>query len=346
MNKRSIRRSAFAAGVLALAMGLSACSSSPVAQSATTDNAPVAVNLAIAAPGPNPIGAWGEGGQAAGIFAKAGLDLKLTYLTGTATASTVVQSGQALAAFAGPEPLPAAALGKEGDEMVSIYQASYSTNFPFGFLKGSAVQSLQNLKGARVGVLSAASAGVQTLDAALRDHGLSLKDVQLVPIGVGQSAITAVRQGEVDFLAYYQAGYTQLQLSGIDVRVENYKGTDQYPGQVIFTTRDNIKNHPQELQSLVNGVAAAYEYCSEQPEQCVDGWAKQVGVKDIQSSLAVWKSMLNISKLPAEAEGKWGWSSDLYWKNLVEIQMKSGIISRAPDVQKLYSNQFVDAVKG
>ena len=305
------------------------------------------VTLTVGVPSPDPVTAFLEAGISKGYFKANGVDLHLAYTQGSVTATSLVQSGQADAGLAGPEQLPSA--NQQGADLVAIYQHAYSPIFPVAYLDGSKYQSIQSLKGARIGVLSHASGAVPVLQAILQGAGLSLNDVHLVPIGFGAQAVAAVKAGSVDFLAYYDSGYALMENQGVKLRTyQDPSLTNKYPGQVIFTSQKTLSDRGTALVGMLRGMTKSIKYCTSQPTDCIDAFAAAVegGVSDKSVATSEWKARAAIMQPPAEAKGLFGYTSDSYWQSLLRVQLEGGVIKKTMPASSLFTTKLTADANG
>jgi NitT/TauT family transport system substrate-binding protein len=127
------------------------------------------------------------------------------------------------------------------------------------------IHSARDLKGRRIGV-TAIGAGTHVLAASILHHaGYNLSDVEVVPVGSGDSFIAAMKEKRIDVGMATDPTTTRLLLSGegsIVLDMTNadetgiiFNGPYQFTG--LLTRPDVIRDHPEIVQEAVNAVVKA-----------------------------------------------------------------------------------------
>jgi ABC-type nitrate/sulfonate/bicarbonate transport system substrate-binding protein len=302
------------------------------------------VVLLIAAASPSPFSAYFQGGKEEGIFADNGIDLEFQYVSGGTTTVSALVAGQVDVVMSGAEP-GVIASAEEGADIVSIAQLAYSNVYSWGFVPGSPVQKVADLKGARLGVASVSGSSIPVVESELAGVGLSLADVTLVPIGDGAQAVAAFQSGEVDAFFYYDTGFVLFKKAGLDFRQEalGERFVGQYPATVITTTGAKIEERGEVLTRFLQGLQSSIKWCLDDPEGCIDQFAKAApdSAPDKELALEILKARIAYMELPAEANGQYGYSDESYWANLVDILTEGGLLTSDPDPSTLFTNDLL-----
>jgi NitT/TauT family transport system substrate-binding protein len=130
------------------------------------------------------------------------------------------------------------------------------------------IRSERDLKGRRIGV-TAIGAGTHVLAASiLHQAGYSLRDVEVVPVGSGDSFIAAMKQKRIDAGMATDPTTTRLLMSGdasilLDMTDPDetgvvFHGPYQFTG--LLTRPDIIRDRPAVAQAMVNAVVKAARY--------------------------------------------------------------------------------------
>ena len=130
------------------------------------------------------------------------------------------------------------------------------------------IRSERDLKGRRIGV-TAIGAGTHVLAASVLHHaGYSLRDVEIVPVGSGDSFIAAMEQKRIDVGMATDPTTTRLLLSGaasimLDMTTPDetsliFNGPYQFTG--LLTRPDVIRDRPATVQAVVNALVKAARF--------------------------------------------------------------------------------------
>ncbi len=205
---------------------------------------------------------------ALGYFDQEGLDVKVQYFDGGTGAARALTSREF--DFSGNSIDHAVILRESGQQ---IYMVASFTDLPCVTLVvrkdlRSQIRSIQDLKGRRIGV-TALGAGTHVLAASvLRKAGYSLRDVQIVPVGFGDSLIAAISEKRIDAALTTDPTTTRLLLSGtasILLDMTNaeetkaiFDGPYQFTG--LLTRQDVMRDHPSRVQAMVNAIVKTNTY--------------------------------------------------------------------------------------
>ncbi|WP_268920486.1 ABC transporter substrate-binding protein [Actinomadura soli] len=148
---------------------------------------------------------------------------------------------------------------------------------------GSPIRSGTDLKGKKIGVISLASGSAPYAKAFAKDAGLDgEKDIDLLPVGIGTPAASALNTGKVDALALYTAPYAAIENSGTKLRYLPNSAAFQGIRSLTFAAReDTIKKKKDALTRYLRAAYQGLLFSSVQPEG-----AMQVGFKTFPAMLS------------------------------------------------------------
>jgi len=116
-------------------------------------------------------------------------------------------------------------------------------------------ENLRDLKGKTIGVTGLGAFTDKLLRGLLKDAGLSEQDVNIVPVGVGQTAISALQGGQVDAYTAYPPLTSVMEAEGLDYQVimstENFP--DRYGSYLLnhmVTTQQVVDESPELVKSF------------------------------------------------------------------------------------------------
>lgn len=210
------------------------------------------------------------------------------------------------------------------------------------------IKSPADLKGHLVGVTALGSGTEFMLRSLTTKAGLGPDDVNMVAIGTGPSSIAAVEHKSVDAVVTADPAATVLESRGllhvlidgrtVDGTKQTYGGI--YPTICLYSTEDFITKNPETVQRLVNAFAKALV------------WIHDTDAKDIVAALPSeyiigdkdqFTLMIDKSKQMFPQDGHFN-LPDLERVHDVISQFSPAVRNAKIDMDKTYTNQFVDAV--
>jgi len=224
----------------------------------------------------------------------------------------------------------------------------------------SPIRSGADLKGKKIGVISLASGSAPYARAFAKDAGLDgQKDIDLLPVGIGTPAASALNSGKVDALALYTAPYASIENSGTKLRYLPNGAAFQGIRSLTFAAReDTIKEKKEELTLYLRAAYQGLLFSSVQPEG-----AMRIGFKTfpamlsgqtVEQRLAADTKVLNSfldSATPAQGEpesfSNWGAIGDAEWQKTMAYTRAAGQITKDIPVSDVWdpsllagANQF------
>lgn len=139
------------------------------------------------------------------------------------------------------------------------------------------------LKGKKVSVTAPGSGSWAFLIGYLRSHGLSDRDVSIVPLGGLSSTLTGLKSGRVDASVTWEPGTAQALSEGYAVRIVNLSdpkvsrelyGSAQTLSQVIVAKNSFIERHPELAKQIYASLNSAIK------------WLKSANIKAVTEIMA------------------------------------------------------------
>jgi NitT/TauT family transport system substrate-binding protein len=240
--------------------------------------------------------------KAMGFWKEEGLDVEVQLANGTGSALQQLIAGQVIGTVGGVPP--AMALINKGAKIVTAASInSRNVYYPVA-LETSKIRDVKDMKGAKVGVVSASSSNVYWIKAMVQKYGLNPEtDITLVSVGSGPAALQALTAGRIDILQLFEAAYDQIELTGHKLRrFDHVKEFNELAYTFGMTVRlDTMKSDPELIAKLMRGITKGIVYAKANPEATVRmHWAtyplaKPQGKSDAEAmanDLAVLKSAL------------------------------------------------------
>jgi NitT/TauT family transport system substrate-binding protein len=126
--------------------------------------------------------------------------------------------------------------------------------------KAASYKSAADLKGMKIGVSAPGSSTNFFLMYLMSKAGLKPTDAAYIGVGIGPSAVAAIKKGEIDALANLDPMITKLEQDG-DIKVVADSRTEEgtraifggsNPAAVLYVRQDFIDKNPATVQALVN----------------------------------------------------------------------------------------------
>jgi NitT/TauT family transport system substrate-binding protein len=146
---------------------------------------------------------------------------------------------------------------------------------------GSPIHKVQDFKGKIIGVSSLGTGGVPLLKSYLSANGLNPEtDVTMVAVGVGPTALEALRSDRVQGLMFWGSAITGFEVTGTKFNYFFDPKWRKYPDFSIATLQSTIDRDPGMVVALVRGATKASLFAMTNPD-CVRKlqWAKYPDTK-------------------------------------------------------------------
>lgn len=215
--------------------------------------------------------------------------------------------------------------------------------------KAATYKKPEDLRGMKLGISSPGSGSDMFLKLFLAKHGIKASDVPTVSVGLGPTAIAAIRAGQLDGLANNDPVLGVLEQSG-DIKIiadgrhdegskEVYGGP--YPCAAMIASEDFIKANPKTTQAMANAMVRTLQWMAKaKPEDIINVMPKQFSQPDPE----VTKKILINLKDTYSADG-------LFPENSGELAYQAlgpyvpNLETAKPSLAKTFTNDFVKAVQ-
>ncbi|MFW5799999.1 MAG: ABC transporter substrate-binding protein [Spirochaetota bacterium] len=185
------------------------------------------------------------------------------------------------------------------------------------------------------------------LEALLKSAGLTKQDIKLVPVPPGMSLFfTDDPEKMVPIWAGHAADEPLKSIErGIDVNYffpEDYDGKPRI-GNILFTSKDFEKKHPEIVEGVVKGILEAWYYSFNNLDEAVDITMKYMKGTDAdkkhqKNMLIKMKDFMLIEKYGE----KIGWSNQDKWGNAVENFVKNNK-DASFSLNEILTNKYVES---
>ncbi len=205
-------------------------------------------------------------------------------------------------------------------------------------LAAPSVTSLADLRDKRIGVENTA-VGALVLVAALADAGLTVSDVDVVPLTVDKH-VQSFSDGAIDAVVSFEPFITQLQKAGAQTLFDS----THMPGQIIdvlVTRQTVIDNRSPALEILIQQQFKALRYFEAEPEKSVTLISPRMGTSE--EALMQGYTGLILPNLDGNRELMGGQNPPLMdsAKKLASLMMNEKLLYKKPFIKDLIDNRFV-----
>ncbi|MET8052122.1 MULTISPECIES: ABC transporter substrate-binding protein [unclassified Streptosporangium] len=289
-----------------------------------------------------------------GFFDEQNLDVETINADGSVAAIQAVASGSADITAADAGSILAAV--EKGVPVKAIGGLVQNWPWVMAVKPGSGIKSGADLKGKKIGVISLASGSSPYARGYVREAGLDPeKDVELLPVGVGAQAASAISSGQVDALALYTQAYATIENSG--VTYEYLPNPDMFQGirSITFAVRKDAFDEKKDvltrflragyqgmLFSAVNNEAAARIGYTVFP-QILAGKSAEDRIADDTKVMAAWLKTATPTTGEPETFADWGAISDQEWTKTAAYTKGAGQITKDPVIADVWDASLLPA---
>jgi NitT/TauT family transport system substrate-binding protein len=293
--------------------------------------------------------------QQFGFFKQEGVRADVVMGQGTPQMLSLLVAGTAELVFCNPEP--AVVLNAERNLNVRSVFVAMEGQYILAVPEDSAIQTVQDLKGKRLGMFSPQS-GIDYLKARLLDAGMTTADLEIVPTAFGAQTMAAIRQKQVDAILYWSDAMLMMRYAGLKLRdlpkADWENGLYQYVG---VTTQDVIDKRPEALIRALRAMAQGQMMSVLAPEMTVEAFwkqypdqapkpeARETAFKQTLARVNQQNTLIGVPPNPTKEQlmaQQWGNQTLAAWTRIEENLFRIGSITRKIDPARVFENKFVE----
>jgi len=289
-------------------------------------------------------------GQQTGFFKEEGLDVEVRYASGAPQGTQVAAANQADVAIVTVEPLiNGYDKGVRGKFLALINnKLIYYIAVP----EDSPIKTVEDLRGKKIGVASFGSAAVPVVRSILRSAGIQPASDTLLPVGVMDQAMAALKSDKVQALGLYDGMYFALERAGFKFRYFHHPALTNFGNTGMFASDDTIKNKQDELCRFSRAYAKATLFAVTNPEAAVKMYWKVApsarrGATDeeaMKNGLAEIAPMLKVYDIGFPPGRKYGQIDRAAFEKYIELNKQEGVINATPPVDALVTDAFSECM--
>ena len=279
-----------------------------------------------------------------------GMKVQLVPVPGSTDCVKLVATGDLPYSLPSIEPLPAAI--QQGVKAKIFYTAYQGNIYGIAVPRQSAIRSIKDLKGKKIGVASMGSAGVPVARGLLAMNGLDPeKDAQIVVVGEAAQAAALLRGDQVAALSLYDTQYSLVDSAGVPVRLLDSGPVARFPSNGFLALDETLRKERAQSVALGKGYAMGTVFAVANPEAAVKilyevyPQTKPSGKSDEQALRDDVKTLLARAehwKLEAGGVSRWGESSVKDFDAYQDFLVKWKVIPAKVPVGELVTNELVD----
>jgi NitT/TauT family transport system substrate-binding protein len=287
-----------------------------------------------------------------GWFRQEGVEVELVPLAGSTACVQHVATRDVDFSLPSVEPL---AIGRPQGIKAKIYYTAYQGNiYGIAVPADSPVQTLADLKGKKIGVISMASGGVMVAKELARAAGLDPeRDVSIVVAGEGAQTAAMVRGRQVDALSQFDTQYAMVENAGVKLRLLDTRAIDRYPSNGFLALEETLKSRRQEAVALARGYARGTVFTIANPEAAIrilweaypqtrpTGKDEATALRDdtrvLEARIANWR-------LEKAGVKRWGENSEANYAAYAEFMLKTGVIKQPVEGRDLITNELIEEI--
>jgi NitT/TauT family transport system substrate-binding protein len=239
-----------------------------------------------------------------GYFKQEGLDVEISDFAGGGRALQALMGGSADVVTGSFDHT--IQMHAKGQPIMGVVELGRIPGFVLGVLtsKAGAYRGPADLKGMKIGITAPGSSTHFMARYLMAQAGLKPDDAAFIGTGTGQTAVAAVRRGEIDALINVDPVISLLESEGgikVVADTRTLEGTRRvyggaYPAAVLYTTPAYIQSNPAAVQSMVNALVrglrwmhgrSAEEIAKVMPEEYALG-NRENYVRSIRNSLGMF----------------------------------------------------------
>jgi NitT/TauT family transport system substrate-binding protein len=285
-----------------------------------------------------------------GFYGREGMTVQLVPVPGSTDCVKLVATGDLPYSLPSIEPFPAARA--QGVKAKIFYTAYQGNIYGIAVGKQSAIHSIKDLKGKKIGVASMASGGVHVARGVLAMNGLDPdKDARIVVVGEAAQAAALLRSGEVEALSMYDTQYALIDGAGVPVRLLDTGPLSRFPSNGFLALEETLQKDRAQAVALGRGYAMGTVFAIANPEAAVkilyevypqtkpSGKSEDVALRDDVKTLL---ARAEHWKLEAGGVKKWGESSIKDFDAYIDFLLKWNVIKDKVPATELVTNDLVD----
>jgi NitT/TauT family transport system substrate-binding protein len=285
-----------------------------------------------------------------GLFAKEGLDVDLK------VGGTVILAAQGLEnnsfQFATTTAPIILKMREQGGDLIAIDNLKSDPGQQVAVLLNSPIRRLEDIKGRTVGSLEWGSQGGLALMVSLEQLGIGPNDYKRVVTGAGPAAAVALRGGQVDALALWDAVYGAMENGGLSLRYIDMPLARMLSGFSLAVSERYAAANPAAVAGFCRAVNEGLYFARINPSAAVsillDDFPALVPAGSdrgivLKNDLHIFERYLANTVRDVPMDGKTGAIPPEVWTYVADYNRKAGKLEGAEPAKNGYTTRFFEA---
>jgi len=282
------------------------------------------------------------GGEILGFNKSLGITTDFNGVQGSSAAVQLVLAGEGDIAHLGMLDFIFAKLKQPTLPARLIYCQDYTSAYVTAVPADSKIQTIADLKGKSVGVLSLASGSVWSTRSQLALAGVDPASVTLLPTGPEAGAMAALRSGQVDAINYHIGTIGVMENLGLKFRFF----APQIPSTGFLVSDGFLAKNRDLVVKAMQGVALATAFQLESPEASVRAFYKKYGnppgdfAKAVADNTHITKRNMAAFRQLNETR-PWGELTPKEWNDLVAFAGASSGLTKDSKMEIFFDSSLL-----
>lgn len=276
-----------------------------------------------------------------GFFEEEGLDVSIIQ-PGESSADQLVASNTAQFGVSYQEGVTFARAS--GIPLVSLAAVIQHNTSGFGALKSKGIVSPKDFEGKKYGGWGS-EVEAAMVKQVVKDAGGDPEKVKILTTGTSDF-LQASESGQIDFAWIFEGwDYTNALNKGAEVDfipLRQLSDVFDYYTPVIVTNEDNIKNNRELVEKFMRAVQKGYKFTISNPAEAAECLLKLAPELDRE---LVTKSQKFLASKYQDDAPYWGMQKKEVWDRYMKWLHKNKFIDSEIDVEKAFTNEFLQAEK-
>jgi NitT/TauT family transport system substrate-binding protein len=233
---------------------------------------------------------------------------------------------------------------EQGAKPLGFYPIMQQGIYSLVTTPNAGVRSVDDLKGATIGVRALDSGGATVARAMLASAGLKEGEgYKLLAVGDGGPAAIALKKGDIK--AYLAAFLDVLIMKNTaDVVDISPSGEWHNPDSIYVLSRETQQKQPDLIPRLGRALAKGAAYVAEHPDETLDITCEAIPeeCKDRDFAKRALDAVRKLMTLPPEANGQWGYVNTEALQAFGDMLADQGVLHQKPDASAIFTNEFVE----
>lgn len=224
------------------------------------------------------------------------------------------------------------------------YIAEWYQQYPVGIvsLKEKNLETIESLRGKRIGIPLLSGASYIGLEALLQEAGMTDQDLILEAVGYAQ--VELLTTGKLDAGVIYTTNEPiQLQELGYETNLIRVSDTMAMVSNGLVTNEKTIAENPELVERMTRAFVRGLQYTMAHPDEAYEICLKVVdNLKDVENQNLQKRVLEETISLYTPEDGRpLGTSDAASWQTMAEVMRKMCYLEVNIDVNDVFTNDFI-----